>query len=228
MRAQPWVLCLLLLAADPAAGQGQLFINFDDCSAVSPPKTKFLDCASTTATTVIASVMTTNDLDGIVADLGFADVVVGFDPVGMPDFWQFQASGCGAGNLLLSNVFESSGWSTCLDLWSGLGGSGGQYGGIAGPNPDGNRARIKWTASVAPPEARSLPALVEAYVCRMTFRQAHLTTCPTGCDQPVCVIFLQESFWLLGGGTYDAYSADYCIFNSYLDLLDREHQVNLD
>jgi hypothetical protein len=207
MKLRTALICLLLLAiAVPAFAQGSLFLNHGNCSAVSPAKNKNLNCNSTTINDlVVASVAVANPLVDVIADLGIVDVVAGSNPTVMPLFWQFQTGGCsGTSNLLFSADF-SGGPFDCADLWGGTGSTGGQYGGQAGPIPDGNRARIKWSTAVLP-DPISAPEMdpdVEYYIEKLTFKQARAVACTLAtCQVPVCAVYVHEEFAQLSGIPY--------------------------
>jgi hypothetical protein len=227
MKLRLGLVCLFLLAATAARAQ-QLFINFEDCSAAGYSKTKMLNCSDPNAVTrVITSVYVGSaDLPDIIADAGIVDVAVGYNwgPT-MPAFWQFHPAGCGAGNFLFSSDFVAGPY-TCYDLWAGRAAGGGQYGGLTGPNPDGNRARVKYTWAVTPDAPARAPGNTETYICRMTLRQSHLTDCSEGCGTPVCAVYHEEALLSLNGTTYKVTNPDYVIFNSYLDLETHGRQVN--
>src|SRR5215510_14043245 len=139
MRSLSTILFVCMLAvATPAFAEvipGQLYLNFDDCPLSA--RNKNLDCTSTVSTTVIvASAGSSVDVNGVIADLGYIDVWVGSDPSSMPPFWQFQTGGCaGSGRILFSADFTAN--NMCRDIWAGLGGTGGQWGGTDGPIPNG-------------------------------------------------------------------------------------------
>jgi hypothetical protein len=188
--------------AGPAGAQGELFLSFDDCSAAAPARNKVLDCASgADSTDIIASVATVAALTGVFADLGYMDMTVGSNWAVMPAFWHFDVGGCAYGDWNFSTNFPEPP-AMCYDLWSGNASTAGQYGGIAGAHPDGNRARVKWSSTLAPELAATLPAGTEAYVCRMTIRQAHLPACAQGCSDLACLRFTHEEFATLGGVPY--------------------------
>jgi hypothetical protein len=130
----------------------------------------------------------------------------------MPDFWQFQAGGCGAGNLTFSGDF-SAGPFQCHDLWQGRASGGGQYGGSQGPVPDGNRARLKFSWYVVPDDPAFVPGGRETYLCRITIRLSHAARCRSGCTTPVCVMFVEESLGLLGGQTQRFTNPDQVLIN---------------
>ena len=204
MRSFSTLLSLCVLAvATPAFAQpipGQLFLNFTDCPASA--RNKNLDCTSTISTTVlIASANSAVDLNGVIADLGYIDVVVGTDPSSLPPFWQFQTGGCaGSGRIIFSADFTAN--NICTDIWAGLGSTGGQWGGVTGPIPDGNRARVKWTTNVVPDLNFPIPAGQESYIEKITLRQAPAATCP-GCNAPACAVYLGEGLYMISGGSVE-------------------------
>jgi hypothetical protein len=188
-------------------------LNHEDCSAVGTPKNKNLNCASTEQSySIIASVTTPSDASDVIACDGIADLYAGaWDPVDMPDFWEFHGGGCsGSSNFTASSDFAA--FSSCADLWAGRGMGGWQYGGIAGPVPDGNHARIKWAWYVTPENARFLLGGAEHYITRMTFRTGRALDC-TGCRLPVCVAYEQETIAQLSGNYMRIVNLDWLNFN---------------
>jgi hypothetical protein len=161
----------------------------------------FMDCASPTAIDLMfASVMVYADVPGIIADQGIIDATVGFDPLTLPPFWQFQTGGCnGPANLLFSSDFTTGPYG-CYDMWQGLGTTGGQWGGEAGPTPVGNRARIKFTTAVLAENPVMLPANTPTYTVRVGFKHTNVALCP-GCETPVCFVYNEEQLSTLGGQT---------------------------
>jgi hypothetical protein len=212
-------LCLAVLAA-PASAQ-QLFLNHANCasSALVGPKNKNLNCASTTQTSLIfASLVLPTDLPSVIADAGIVDVQAGAvpDPADMPDFWEFQAGGC-SGNANFTYSSDFSAFFDCVDLWAGLASGAGQYGGVGGPVPDGNRARIKWSWFVVPGDARTVIGGAEHYISRMLLRNARAAAC-TGCNTPVCVVYNEDALSDLGGNTLRVTNPDHITFNDPTNL----------
>jgi hypothetical protein len=201
MKLRSALLCLLMLAvAVPAFAQGQLFLNFTDCNDANINRT--LNCANTATgagPVLVASMAPTAVVHAVIADLGYIDVVVGSDPVGMSAFWQFYTNGCaGAARIIFGADFTSN--VNCVDVWGGQGSTGGQWGGATGPFPDGNRARVKWTTNVTPDLAFDVPA-EKCYVERITLRQTHALTC-AGCADMACFVYLSEALSLISGDSY--------------------------
>jgi hypothetical protein len=132
----------------------------------------------------------------------------------LPPFWDFHVGGCsGATNLLFSADFTGNIPPQCYDLWQGLGGTGGQFGGESGPTPDGNRARIKWTTAVTPDQALPMPTGTPMYVERLTFRHGNLAQCP-GCQEPVCFVYNEELLSDISGKQWRFTNAGYATANA--------------
>src|SRR5262245_59643213 len=97
MKLRSALMCLCLLAiAVPAFAQeipGQLFLNQNECSLVPNLKNKDLACATTALNILVAEAMPAVAVNGVIADLGYIDVVVGTDPTSMPPFWHFETGG---------------------------------------------------------------------------------------------------------------------------------------
>jgi len=200
---RPGLLCLGLLAvATPAFPQaitpGQLFLNITDCSH-SASRNKDLNCSNSTSNMVLVpTAMPTSDVDGVMADLGYIDIVVGTDPSSMPPYWQWQTGGCaGSGRIVFSADFSAN--TQCADVWAGQGNTGGQWGGATGPVPDGNRARVKWTTNVLPEMNFPIAGGTEAYIEKITLRQPPVGTC-AGCNTRACAVYLSEQLYLFAGG----------------------------
>ncbi len=193
-RADAPLVCMDPLASRPSQSGG-FRLNFEDCSLANGPRGRTLDCTDPSLPTVmVASVVTPASYDSIIADLGYVDVFVGYDYGSMPPFWQFHTGGCaGAGRFSVSSDFTSYG--LCSDLWHGLAATGYQYGGSAGPLPDGNRARIKWTSWIPPGIPVPIAAGAETYIARISLRQDHLSQCD-GCSSWVCLVYVLQEFWL--------------------------------
>src|SRR5262244_3693907 len=193
-------LCLCLLAvAVPASAQeipGQLFLNQNDCSMTVPPPAhgKDLACATTALNLLVAEAMPAVAVSGVIADLGYIDIVVGSDPLSMPPFWHFETGGCaGSGRIIFSADFTTN--LNCTDIWGGLGSTGGQWGGASGPTPDGNRARVKWTTNVTPDLNFPIAAGTHAYIEKISVRNSPAALC-AGCNTPACAVFLSEGLYL--------------------------------
>jgi hypothetical protein len=97
-------------------------------------------------------------------------------------------------------------------VWGGQASGGGQYGGLTGPVPDGNRARVKWSWAVLPANAFTIPGGTESYITRMLIRQARALAC-TGCNTPVCAVYNEEALSRLDGTSYKVTNFDYLTFN---------------
>ncbi len=207
MKLRSALLCLCMLALAAPAFAGQLYLNFNDCDAGSREASKVVNCANTSSL-AIENVVASAAFDiehshpdpidpllrvgEVIADLGICDIVVGTDPLVMPEWWRFQTTGgCGpAGRLGFNLAFAG----VCYDLWltGGSPGTGGQYGGVGGPTPDGNRARIKWsTAGDVQAPAAVGPLDGESYLMKLQFKHTSTTTCPN-CNAPACMIFNRE------------------------------------
>jgi len=191
------LLCLTLLACSvvpafaqfPIPAAGQLSLGWGECNG---PATQVVACQDPAALDQLyASLTSMQAVDGVIADLGIIDVTAGLDPTALPPFWDFHLGGCsGPTNLLFSADFTAN--LVCYDLWGGLAGSGGQYGGPSGPTPEGNRARIKWTSNVTPDQARSIVLAPQMmYIERIVVRHNSLSTCP-GCQEAVCFVYNEE------------------------------------
>ncbi len=187
-----------LLAAAPASWGSQLLLNFDECAGGGGTANKNVDCSSTSSNLVlVASVVSSRSFAGVLADLGMVDVLVGPGAGAMPPFWQFQTGGC-AGPSRFACSANFSGNPRCADLWGGGADGGWQYGGATGPKPDGNRARVKWTWAMFPDSPVALEAGVETYVCKLTFKMNHASSC-SGCSTPVCAVYVEEKLTLISG-----------------------------
>jgi hypothetical protein len=206
MKLRSALMCLCLLAvAAPAFAQlipGQLYLNQNECSMVVNAHNKDLACATTVLNTLVCSAKPVANVSGVIADLGYVDVVVGTDPVSMPPFWHFETGGCaGSGRILFSADFTTN-TGGCADVWAGLGSTGGQWGGATGPTPDGNRARVKWTTNVTPDLAFPVAGGTEAYIEKISLRNSPAATC-AGCNTPACAVFLSEGLYLFAGGNVE-------------------------
>lgn len=190
-----------------------IHINFDDCGDPGfGPQFITLDCADSLASTVlVASVIADATYDDIIADLGFADVYVGFDWWVMPAFWQFHQGGC-AGPALLEFSSDFTSYSRCADMWQGRASTEGVFGGVGGPVPEGKRGRIIWSSAVTPSDPVRIQAGQETYVARVRIRQNHLGRCP-GCEAPACAVYTHEEFARLNGMPVTFFGGTAVVFN---------------
>ncbi len=187
----------LLCAAHQASAQGYLDLKWDECSQSGTAAiNKNYGCNLTSGFhTLIASfdpgANYVGQTNGIIADLGIIDVIA-TDPSAtvLPQFWQYQGStlgGCGSGRITFSVDF-TGGPFACLDMWQGLGATGGQFGGKSGPVPEGNTARIKWTSNVLPQDALTVSAGQQYYIAKVNLARS-ISVCPGGCGDEVCLVF---------------------------------------
>ncbi len=195
------VLVAGICAAMPAFAVGFINLKWDDCNGTA---NKTYACDVTTGFfDIIASfdpgVNYNTGQDVIIADVGLVDVIAtSLSATTLPPFWQFQTGGCQGPTKLLFSADFSAQSGACFDLWAGGAGGGGQYGGKAGPTPEGNTARIKWTWAVDPAAPVTADAGTEYYVSKL--RVTKISTTCAGCSDPVCLVYNQERFSLLRGG----------------------------
>jgi hypothetical protein len=220
MKFRATLLCLALLAcaAVPAFAQfpidvpGQLALAWGDCMPAGAPYV-IVDCQDPAGSDALyASLMSGVPITGVIADLGIIDVTAGVDPAALPPYWDFHVGGCsGAANIVFSADFSAV--SACVDMWAGLGATGGQFGGESGPTPDGNRARIKWTTVVSPELHFDMPAGPELYIERVTFRHTALPNC-AGCQEPVCFVYNEELISDIAGNSWRFTNPGYASANA--------------
>lgn len=196
----------ILNAAPAALAAGYIDIKWDDCSLGAGALVN-KNYACNLMTTGFFTMVTSFDpgaplAGGIIADLGFVDVIA-TDPsaTDLPQYWKFQPTGvggCGGGTRITFGADFTGGLSACQDMWSGLAGTGGQLGGTAGPTPTGNTARIKWTSNIDPALAISLTPGQQYYTEKININR-NVSVCPGGCLDEVCLVFNMYAASLVTG-----------------------------
>jgi len=128
--------------------------------------------------------------------------------VSLPDWWRLDPSGCrwDMSNPALAVAANFPGKSACVNMWQGAATPAiaqladyipGQPGGAA------SQARIKVTASVLPPDARSLDATSMYYAARIIIKNSHTLSAPAcaGCDGAACLVLNSILIGRLAGST---------------------------
>ena len=128
--------------------------------------------------------------------------------ISLPDWWRLDPNGCrwDMNNPTLDVSADFTGKTACANMWQGAGTPAiaqladyipGQPGGGA------NQARIKVTASVLPPDARTLDGTSMYYAARVIIKNSH-TIDPAacaGCSEPACLVLNSILIGRLAGST---------------------------
>jgi hypothetical protein len=170
-----------------AGAQGDVAIRWSACEGAGALNLQG-SCGSNAAVDrLVLSIRPQADLSQVVGWALVVDIAVDANPI--PSWWELQAGGCRAGQLIAGTPNGSEG--PCTDAWSANGSAAVQSILYPRPGGDGSQLRLIVGMSVPSPAAFAMTAGQSYLAAVVELRHANTAgvgSCP-GCSTAACLVF---------------------------------------